>query len=59
MNIKEFLQQLSKSNAWFDDDEFMPHEFSGGNFDDAYYGGVNDGKIELARELIERFYNEN
>jgi hypothetical protein len=31
---------------------FNPCDFSGGNYDDAYSGGVADGETELAREVL-------
>ena len=46
------LRALAKSKAWSDDEEFNAHEFSGGNFDDAYAGGTADGEIMLAREIL-------
>ena len=55
MNEKmmELLEKLAKRDCWSDNPEdFNPMDFSGGNFDDAYFGGVEDGKAELARELL-------
>ena len=31
---------------------FSPYEASGGNFDDAYYMGTEDGQIQLARTVL-------
>lgn len=51
--IKELLEKLAKRDCWSDSPEdFNPMDFSGGNFDDAYFGGVEDGKAELARALL-------
>ena len=51
--IHEICEKLAKRHCWSDHpDEFNPMDFSGGNFDDAYFGGVEDGKAELARELL-------
>ena len=30
-------------------------KIAGGNIDDAYYGGLEDGETSLARGLLERF----
>ena len=38
----------------FDNGEYFdPCDHFGGNFDDAYYGGQETGRIEFARELME------
>lgn len=47
------LQETASKTAWCDDDEFMPDDYAGGNIDDAYYGGVSDGEILLAREILD------
>jgi hypothetical protein len=47
------LKEWASKKAWFDDDDFNPHDYSGGNFDDAYYGGTHDGQILLARDILE------
>lgn len=49
----EKLEKLAELDTWTDEDEdFNPYEMSGGNFDDAYWAGVSDGRIELAREVL-------
>jgi len=35
-----------------EDPEFSPQDFSGGNYDDAYWMGVKDGETSLARTLL-------
>lgn len=35
-----------------DNDDFNPMDFSGGNFDDCYQMGCEDGEINFARELM-------
>jgi len=37
---------------------FSAYEASGGNYDDAYRMGRGDGKILLARELLEMLENQ-
>jgi hypothetical protein len=54
--LKAHLQKLAKRNCWTDGVDFNPYEQSGGNFDDAYYRGNEDGETLLARELLERFF---
>ena len=47
------LEALAETAMYGDDPNFNPCEFSGGNFDDAYYRGVCDGEVQLARKLLE------
>lgn len=35
-----------------DTEDFNPMDFSGGNFDDCYQMGCEDGEINFARELM-------
>jgi len=51
--IVEKLKGIADKKAWSDDEDFMPDDYAGGNIDDAYYGGENDGRISLAREILE------
>lgn len=46
------LKTLAAGETWFEDDEFDPMDFSGGNFNDAYDGGLEDGRVDLAREIL-------
>jgi len=52
------LKKLAASKTWEecsekDGDEFFdPNDYAGGNIDDAYAGGKEDGGIELAREVL-------
>jgi len=49
----EKLKTISlNQKAWSDDPDFMVDDYAGGNIDDAYYGGVRDGEVLLARELL-------
>ena len=55
--LKVFLQAKAARKCWCDDTEdFNPCDYSGGNFDDAYYGGQEDGEALLARELIAKLF---
>jgi hypothetical protein len=33
--------------------DFNPYDWSGGNFDDAWYSGADDGRCDLAREILD------
>jgi len=45
------LNALAAKKAHTDDTDFMVYDWSGGNIDDAYSLGSNDGEVILAREL--------
>ena len=46
------LKALSSQTAGTDNEDFNANDYSGGNFDDAYDMGREDGKIALAREIL-------
>lgn len=52
------LKALAVKKAWTDDKDFSVYEASGGNIDDAYTYGRDDGEILLARELLKKYFDE-
>ena len=46
------LKKLARRECWADDPDYNPCEYSGGNYDDAYYGGRGDGAAVLARDIL-------
>ena len=57
--MKKYLEELATQSTLQDDiDNFNPYESCGGNCDDCYYLGVEDGEIHLARHLLEKFFKE-
>jgi len=56
MDLKfiEFLTKEAGEVLWLAPDESIV-DASCASFEDAYYGGVNDGRRALAREIIENF----
>ena len=52
------LKEIAKRDCWYDDEEFCPNDYAGGNIDDAYYGGSKDGEAQLARTLLKEFFSE-
>lgn len=56
--LRAELKELAGRETWTDSDEFSPYDFSGGKFDDAYWGGHEDGKTELAASILERYFGE-
>lgn len=48
--IIEMLEKLAGKKNLTDDETIF--EISGGNYDDAYYAGFEDGRSDLAGELL-------
>lgn len=46
------IRDTANLPAFSDDMEFNAYDCSGGNYDDAYAYGVEDGKILFARKLL-------
>ena len=57
--LKAKLEKLAARNCWSDDDTMNTYDYSGGNYDDAYYGGVSDGEACLAREILASLEESN
>jgi len=51
-NIKLKLQEYANKKAGSDNKDFEIYDCCGGNYDDAYYMGCQDGEICLAREIL-------
>lgn len=51
MKLLEFLQEKAEGEIFEGDDVSSA---SGGNFDDAYEMGVEDGEILMAQEIIDK-----
>ena len=54
-DLRTYLEEIASRAVWNDAAGFSPFDYSGGNYDDAYYGGCDDGKVLLARELLKKF----
>ena len=50
--IKKRLIEVARRESLFDNEKYSIFEESGGNVDDAYSLGLEDGEISLARELL-------
>ena len=48
----EHLKTLARREGLMDQEEFDPHGYSGGNYDDAYYAGYDDGETQIARTIL-------
>lgn len=55
--LKVYLEKIAGVEAWDDDDCFCVDDYAGGNEDDAFYGGKRSGEINLARELLAKYFN--
>ena len=49
--IDKLIKQ-AKRTCWDDNDDFNPYDWGGGNFDDTYSGGCEDGETHLARDIL-------
>lgn len=53
------LKKIAARKCWSDEcnaedgDVFCVDDFAGGNIDDAYFGGVADGRADLARSVLD------
>lgn len=54
--LKELLDSIQPFDQSIYEDDFNPMDWSGGNFDDAYYGGVEHGRQQLADQIKELLY---
>lgn len=53
---QEFVNMLiltAKRKIAADDEDFCAYDYSGGNSDDAYYLGYEDGQIAMARDILD------
>ena len=47
------LKLLAEDNCSYDDPNFNANDWSGGNYDDAWSGGMRSGETSLAREILD------
>ncbi len=58
MSIKEYLEKIARQKACQDEEDFNPQDYAGGNYDDAFALGEDDGEIFLARALLDKFFKD-
>lgn len=54
--LKLKLQEIASNKAWTDELDGVDNtvnDYAGGNIDDAFQGGFDSGRIEMAREILE------
>lgn len=49
------IKKANRETLTDNSEDFNPYDFFGGNMDDAYFGGSEDGETELAREVLTAF----
>ncbi len=55
--LREKLEILAGQDIESDNADFIVCDYTGGNIDDAYSMGLNEGETLLARQLIEEFFD--
>lgn len=53
--LREFLEKIANGETLVDS-ETCHDDYAGGDIDDAYAKGMEDGEIELARQLLEAYF---
>jgi len=53
MNFSRWCILTAKRKISGDDEDFCVYDYSGGNVDDAYYMGFEDGQITMARDILD------
>lgn len=51
--LKTLAEKCSFYDHLSDDEWFDPQDVSGGNFDDCFSVGINEGHTQLAREILD------
>ena len=50
------IEDMAELEAASDELDFNAEDYAGGNYDDAYEIGCNDGQIFFARQLLKEFF---
>ena len=58
MKLKTYLENYAKRSTWSDNEDFNVFEYSGGNFEDAYDGGFDDGETNMAQTILNEHIDE-
>ncbi len=51
-SIKEYLEKISKTSREVE----SVYDSCGGNYDDAYSMGIDNGRADFAKELLEKYF---
>ena len=52
-NLIQKIKEVADKNVRSDDPDFAVYDYCGGNMDDAYSAGCEDGEVIFARQLLE------
>jgi hypothetical protein len=52
IKMLEMIEEKANEKMLSEDPNFDPNDFSGGNFDDAFNNGMEDGQIAFATDLL-------
>jgi hypothetical protein len=55
-SLYDFLKEIASKKVRREQEDFNAYDWSGGQPDDAWDMGAEDGRIELAQELLEKFF---
>ena len=56
--LKQFLQKKASSGKHLSDEEYDINSASGGNIDDAYSYGQDDGEVDLAQHILDTYFSK-
>jgi hypothetical protein len=64
--LKAKLEKLAKEETIYDameasgfDGSVTVNDYAGGNMDDAHQRGLDDGRVDLAREILKEFFEQD
>lgn len=56
--LLDMIKKKAKETARIDNEDFSADDYAGGNIDDAYAYGLEDGEVLFARSVIEQLTKE-
>lgn len=56
--VMKLIKEMAIKEIASDEEDFMVDDYAGGNIDDAYYLGFEDGQVSFARSIVEALGRE-
>lgn len=56
--VMKLIKEMAIKEIASDEEDFMVNDYAGGNIDDAYYLGFEDGQVSFARSIVEALGGE-
>lgn len=56
--VMKLIKEMAIKEIASDEEDFMVNDYAGGNIDDAYYLGFEDGQVSFARSIVEALGRE-